>query len=411
MTENTSTEAQAPVPSIEHSVVLVHGTQFFGSRPTWTKPGSDLRNQLEQALGDAIAVSTVEWSGRNTHGARAKAAEKLKAQLAENVRRFPNARQSVISHSHGGNAALYALRDLESPNDVKLVTMATPFLVAKKRDFGPEALKYFFAGGLLLCWLAIWLTERTSWHAGLNDVWQVTASIATISVAVCIVGGLAWLWHSRAERLVKDMRLASLPPEHLLILRSPGDEASGILSAFQFIGQLCTRVVSSAIGWERRTAAWIERQSFWKALGVVTGAFVAMVVTCTAGFLVTQEILQYVLFIITGVFLVISSMVAPAIVGFGSINAFLLALLAGALLYPVGVMMWFLLLPFGWRIANANILLEVTVETTPIGEWKTNLCEPPLLADTGKVAPPLAHSAVYENEKALKLITNFLGGK
>jgi len=51
------------------------------------------------------------WSGQNSHTARAAAASELGELLKKLTQQYPNANIYLIAHSHGGNVALYAIRD------------------------------------------------------------------------------------------------------------------------------------------------------------------------------------------------------------------------------------------------------------------------------------------------------------
>ena len=84
-------------------------------------------------LGD-VEFREFGWAGTNTHVARTDGG----AALAEFIRagrdRHPDARHFVIAHSHGGNVALYAMRDAAAREAVDgIVTLATPFLSARPR--------------------------------------------------------------------------------------------------------------------------------------------------------------------------------------------------------------------------------------------------------------------------------------
>jgi alpha-beta hydrolase superfamily lysophospholipase len=77
----------------------------------------------------------VNWGGWNRVGTRKRGAALLsqhlrESSLSEGERRF------VIAHSHGGNVAMYAVRDKEAAaRTAGIVTLATPFLVAQRRHF------------------------------------------------------------------------------------------------------------------------------------------------------------------------------------------------------------------------------------------------------------------------------------
>ena len=63
-----------------------------------------------------------------------KAAVKLRADLYQAIHDYPSSKHVIIAHSHGGNVALYALKDAELRSRVSgLVTLATPFLFVESR--------------------------------------------------------------------------------------------------------------------------------------------------------------------------------------------------------------------------------------------------------------------------------------
>jgi hypothetical protein len=67
-----------------------------------------------------------------------------------------------------------------------------------------------------------------------------------------------------------------------------------------------------------------------------------------------------------------------------------------------------LLLPFGREIAKANIRLDVTAETTPVGSWTVHLVEPPTIKDLHRDTLPLMHSVAYENPEVLKVLSDWV---
>src|SRR4051794_38938923 len=96
-------------------VTLVHGTLLSGGqvgRGHWTMPSSPLRDLLDLKI-PGIQFEVFSWSGRNAHKDRIAAADSLKLQLRGQVQSFPDAVHVIIAHSHGGNVALFALRDIE----------------------------------------------------------------------------------------------------------------------------------------------------------------------------------------------------------------------------------------------------------------------------------------------------------
>lgn len=104
--------------------VLVHGIRLLGNPRKWMTR-SDLRVALGEALPSA-KIASFEWSGGNTQAAREEATRRLGEQLRRLKQEFEHI--VVISHSHGGNVALQAIRSLDEHRQFDLVTMGTPFL-------------------------------------------------------------------------------------------------------------------------------------------------------------------------------------------------------------------------------------------------------------------------------------------
>ena len=133
-------------------VTLVHGTWprgalrdviltlFYGLWPSgfwpkwlWFAEGSEFRTRLTAALskhGLSAQISPFTWSGANSVQERDKAARRLAEDIRAKQSEYPNSRQVVIAHSHGGNVALRALDKLEvtRQENVFVATIATPFV-------------------------------------------------------------------------------------------------------------------------------------------------------------------------------------------------------------------------------------------------------------------------------------------
>jgi hypothetical protein len=124
-------------PALRYRITMVHGT--FAKGAPWTQDDSRLSAALKAQLSGTVEIERCEWSGWNTAGARAAAASKLADHLRAQGDKHANERRFVVAHSHGGNVALYALRDAKVAALVDgVVCMATPFLVARRRDLGPK---------------------------------------------------------------------------------------------------------------------------------------------------------------------------------------------------------------------------------------------------------------------------------
>jgi hypothetical protein len=121
------------------TVVPIHGT--FARGAAWTHPDSYFMKALSQILGPGMRLRVFEWSGDNSHAARLQAGRELSEFVGPCSASHPSGPCVLIAHSHGGNVALYALRD-ESvrPAVSAMVCMSTPFLDCWLRDqLAPKA--------------------------------------------------------------------------------------------------------------------------------------------------------------------------------------------------------------------------------------------------------------------------------
>jgi pimeloyl-ACP methyl ester carboxylesterase len=124
----------ADVTAPSHVFVLIHGT--FARGAAWT--GDD--SKLVATLRDSFPLSNIRrflWTGHNSHAARLLAADQLRDEIEAIGREIPQAKLHLISHSHGGNVALYALREHKVAQLVaSLVCISTPFIICSGRDAG-----------------------------------------------------------------------------------------------------------------------------------------------------------------------------------------------------------------------------------------------------------------------------------
>ena len=116
-------------------IVLIHGT--FAKDALWTAPQSSFRRNMETLLKRPVRFEVFTWTGANSHQARLDAGEELTKFLHRTYAEVPEARVYLAGHSHGGNIALYALRDWELRAKVKgVITLGTPFIDAENWELG-----------------------------------------------------------------------------------------------------------------------------------------------------------------------------------------------------------------------------------------------------------------------------------
>ena len=58
-----------------------------------------------------VSFREFAWSGANTHAARLEVGDHPAQYLCDGHALDPDARHFVVAHRHGGNVALYAMRD------------------------------------------------------------------------------------------------------------------------------------------------------------------------------------------------------------------------------------------------------------------------------------------------------------
>lgn len=409
-----------------HVITLVHGT--WARNAGWIRPRSALSRALRERLGQDTKIFPFIWSGHNSPSARSLASERLRKKLALRLKDYATARHYIVCHSHGGNIALTAVAGADSEKQAGtdlakridgIVCLATPFLVARKRDLGPQPIPNMAAAAIgvwILLMLSIGAMLPSSWPAAVTFVFQTAALI----VAGLTFIALAREWLGFAKKLQNELTTPSIDPDRVLIVRSPADEASGILVFSQFISWATVRGYLWSQGLfarlETAMTRWAERK--WSVLAVAAFAVVLIPIFVFLLAYSDQPDLAFRSWIrvlawagLIALFVIVLEalvLVIPFIGGVDFATA-LFRFAVSALIWPLILLLSVFLLPFGWRIALANVLLEVTAETTPVGRsWTVNLVEPPESNEPGKGARPLMHSIIYENPSALETVCDWI---
>ncbi len=226
-------------------LTLVHGT--FSPFATWTMPDSNFSRMLRTSILEAyritgcpsptIVVSRVRWSGWNGLRARRNASHRLSEKLAEDVKQYPDSRHFVVSHSHGGNIAMYALRDPELASRISgIVCMATPFLRVHLRDSDSGVFAIHAAIVLTLTWLGIFTFPIYI------DVPVLIKAAVGILLAPLILNLFFKTWQNNARYWVKEMQFPSLRRNQMLVLKVHGDEAADGLKSAHIVFDLLFRL-------------------------------------------------------------------------------------------------------------------------------------------------------------------------
>ncbi|MBB3303305.1 pimeloyl-ACP methyl ester carboxylesterase [Rhizobium sp. BK077] len=245
------------------TVVLVHGT--FAPGAEWSRLGSPLFEALDAACSD-IQTVTFDWSGDNSHMARIVAGRSLALRIRQIAKEDPAASVAIVAHSHGGNVALYALRDKAAAAVVSgVVFLGTPFFRFIRMDVRP-AVRLFsriigFAAYIAALWLMVFAVIRylpslkALLPAGPIPYALQTPVIVLVSIAMSLgimavvyfipvwLATLVRIWFNTAllgflvrqrAKLLRRLTVPSLPVRGLVV-RSPRDEAFLYLSGLALL--------------------------------------------------------------------------------------------------------------------------------------------------------------------------------
>jgi hypothetical protein len=371
---------------------------------------------LHERFGDP-PLFVYKWTGKNSHGQRRKAALKLREELTNWVQEHKTARHFLICHSHGGSVALTALEDPDLREKIAgVVCMATPFFVARQRDLGPNPRAHAAGAVVLIMFLTIGLVSLfvvpTSW----SGLARLAVTISATAIVMGVLVPLLVTWQRYAQKLLSKLPPVAVEPDRVLIIRSPNDEASGSLSFVQLVAHVCVRLYVRAVrlydrfekaanGWAKRKAMTIivAGVSFVATLGLLVAA--GAVLEWQDG---SRSFVHVCAIVIA--FMPLLICVPALFLSLGRVGeaTFYFRMAAESVVWPIIFVLSIFLLPLGWETAVANILLDITAETTPAGSWRIHLIEPPNREESGSDSFPLMHSVVYENPRVFQLIGDWI---
>ena len=419
-------------------VTLVHGT--WGWFSTWLHERSRLRCHLEETFPGRVEFCRVNWSGLNSFRARRKGAASLRRQIRENAGRWPAARQVVVAHSHGGSLSIEALNDDDCLKSVDgLVCMATPFLTLTRfrqplrAPFLPQFLfdsAAVYAIAILVFALTYWLLPESAWQGLAANVrafynWlepkdllnqsfgeALVGILGVIGLPLIVIGLLGWLakqWAGHYESVVvAALQDSRIEPDKLLILRQPGDEASGAIAGLHaatlplgFIIKLITSLIAPIMAASRRAKAtrfgrhWV---SVWGLVSAGAVSAVALLIVERARSVGVPDGIGALLPMTLFSALYAGWILGAALSAVTSVSALLHIVSLVPAVFSVGPEMLF-----------AGSRLKVTAEAAPIGAWR--IITIPMRARLGKDRPlfgDLWHSYLYESEAAITEIGAWL---
>jgi len=241
---------------------LIHGT--FAANARWvnqseSEPGS-FRSNIKAAMQCEVeflippAWGTTGFFKRAsdlTNKARLEGAERLKQHILSQPRE-KGKKHILVAHSHGGNVAMYALQDPKVQAHIDgIVCMATPFLYPRLRPLSVTTL------ALSLIIMTIGLIQLVLKMELLNSglvgcSLALMLSLIAIIVPTILVLLVAWVRYKHAVR--GDPRLTNHvaqlsygdPNVPIMLIRSSGDEASGLLRGAQFSNWLGGLIIKIA---------------------------------------------------------------------------------------------------------------------------------------------------------------------
>jgi MFS family permease len=392
------------------SFTLLHGT--WARHAAWTHPESKLCGALRKRFGEQTEIHSVDWCGWNNVGTRTKGAEKLCKHLRA-LELAPDDRHFLIAHSHGGNVALYALTEPDVAKRVAgVATIATPYLIASKRQWSDRlywALSTLGAAVFLV--LAPYLDRLadrfgSGWLAG-------TLFLALCALLILGLYLVARAWDAYADRVVDAMSFGPISRERLLILRSPGDEASiALLTAKCFLAfgtVIVTFLAHLSSALSRLLLRMRTQPVFGWSIGIAILA--AWLYLSVEGLIALQANTSWVWLFVSLLAILFLFLIIPIMTSAfePDLNAAFITwnwLLAVAMLLSMIVpstLMFF----YGWQLAVANVAVDVSAEATPNGDWRVIMMKSKLpLGDDAAMA--LTHSALYEDNDALEAICTWV---
>lgn len=402
-------------------ITLVHGT--FGRLPwrdaAWTGSESTLRRRFVHGLSEDVVFVPFRWSGMNWPAARYRAAGRLRMHFDEIAARYPGRRHFVVAHSHGGNVALYAVRDGEREGQEALprgvVCLSTPFIAAQPR---PVTLFRFVAtyavilvtsfavvanavGYLLVPWISSLVDPANGVLSAivLNEIWLEFLLCALL--AWHATNGLVTLARARRDRIaVDDIRVP------IRIVRSVGDEATAALATSAFFSWLVT------LAWSVASALTIGVAALFATVPLAPVALVAGAAVAAERLVGAHAVgrrleavarsRRFWAFVVTlgtmGAFGAWGYVLASTPLGQAEM---IYALLVATLMLAVVTFSTISGLGYGLTAP----FLEVTAEATPVGSWQVQLFAARKWDTDGAPGPTrrgaLSHSAAYADGEVL----------
>lgn len=229
-------------------VLCIHGTWSSGKWADRSSPFvCELKEQLQNLGYTKLWADSVRWDAKNRWKARQHVAEQVAKHLDDVQNTFGHGWEFlIVAHSHGGNAAVEALRDVinaqTEPYIRGIVCLNTPFLTQEVRGSSAHVLLWFL--------VAAGLTAAVSQvQPDTSAVVSILGFSQTPLMATAIFPGLVFLSFilfllyllGKIVRFRDCKRLKEFqwgPKTNVLCLSCPDDEAITLLGFLEGVSNL-----------------------------------------------------------------------------------------------------------------------------------------------------------------------------
>jgi hypothetical protein len=404
--------SENPSEPVRYRFTLVHGT--FAAETPWVsgKQSHSLRHYLAKELktenvrfndgfvwGKTGLIS--RWSYDQTNKARLKGESELRNYLANQADPLDESeRHFIIAHSHGGNVAMYALKNQNlSQNVCGLICLATPFLYPRKRQL-PVMLLW---PTVVLLFYGLFGGDTVSGplrQLGIAWMFWIIVGLVGLFTSTVLWVTAVRIWAGMTNNTGIDAQINKFSftgvTTPILLVRSCGDEATGVLRTGHFLSWLSTVLLSKC-----------QAYGGWFLLFAVATTFVSYLMRAEvemAGVTETTNAFKDWILIAIGYFVMLMfTLVAPLIV-----LIVVARLYVGWDAFPLIGELEFMTedSPPG-HPARIETLLPVEDKSDPDESWLDRiLAAASTLLNPGK-SPTLAHSEVYAREQTAKVIAEW----
>ena len=386
-------------------VYLVHGTWgrglmsiFAKAEAPWCASGSALRRMIDATLTGRVEFRVLNWSGDNSTGARRNATASLRKALAETIQAEPHARIHLVTHSHGANVALYALKAADvSSRIASLVCLSAPFLHVQPRFLGARLARQFeylmrAAVAIFAAGVAIFILATASLTM------SCLVSLGVIMIAWWAVPPALRRVHAAAHSLANELALPTELPFPVLIVRRAGDEATSALGGPQLVSGLVSRLLFLLmLPFKFYDQNVLLSRGLSGCAPMGSSSLVAL-----AGL---SALASAITLVVRHPALVLQILAEPIAVLELLLLFLLIPVILALVITPLLVLLSVAMMPFGFELAASGLSLQIAGEATPPGLWP--LLVLPAAGRIAAVATPLQHST-HSDPEILECVRTWL---